>query len=391
MAKKAFEKATKENINLRAAFAGPSGSGKTYQALMLARGLLGPEGKIAVLDTENGSSKLFSNEFHFDVAIMEPPYEVKRYLTVIEMAKDEGYDCLIIDSISHAWAGEGGVLDKKSALDSQGGNSFTNWAQITPMHNALVNAILHPKYHLICTLRSKQEWVLEPNAKGKQVPRKVGMGYVQRDGLEYEFDIVFNLSMNHKATASKDRTGLFSSEFPFEITKKTGPQLKRWLSGETEEDEKPASKKKSKPTTPEHVDEKKMWTYKNVYDMARAKGWPAYQIKDTFKKEIKPGGSIEQLPPSKYELAWVAIFSCQEPDYIAVSPAQVVRLNTMASKHQVDDIELHEVANEIFGIHSFNDMGVEFYSKFTDIIQRGKYPHARDFPLRHIDKLDSQP
>jgi hypothetical protein len=231
-----FTKAERRQHKPKLALTGPSGSGKTFSALLIASGM----GKrIAVIDTENGSASLYANMdkgplrgVSFDVLEIDPPYTIQKYAEAIALAQSAKYDVLVIDSISHAWAGEGGLLAKKEALDSRGGNqnSYTNWASITKEHETFKARILAADVILICTMRSKQDYVLETNEKGKQAPKKVGMAPIQRDGMEYEFTTVFDLAMDHNAAASKDRTFMFDGQI-FKPTKKTGEEIMTWLKG----------------------------------------------------------------------------------------------------------------------------------------------------------------
>lgn len=221
-----FKKAQRKSIKLRLAITGPSGSGKTFSALMLAKGL---GKKIAVIDTENGSASLYSDKFEFDVVELTPPFTTEKYIDAINFAEKSGYDILIIDSLSHAWAGEGGLLQVKESLDQRGGNSFTNWASITKKQEAFKSSFLHSNIHIITTIRSKQEYIIEINEKGKQAPKKVGLAPVQREGIEYEFTIVFDIAMSHECVASKDRTNIFYDSI-FKITEETGSSIKKWLS-----------------------------------------------------------------------------------------------------------------------------------------------------------------
>lgn len=213
-------------------------------ALLIARGLIGATGKIAVVDTENGTAALYVNRpgiGKFDIAKMSAPFLVKKYLSAIDIAS-ERFDCLIIDSLSHAWAGEGGVLQRKEQLDMKpGSNHFTNWAKMTPEQNGLINAVLHTKIHLIATMRSKTEYVVSKNDKGKDAPQKVGLAPVQRDGFEYEFDICLEMQMDHTCTASKDRSSLFPEDRIFKPTNKTGEEIAKWLAegGETKTETMP--------------------------------------------------------------------------------------------------------------------------------------------------------
>lgn len=227
-----FKKAERTKVPLKIALTGPSGSGKTYSALLMASGM---GKKIAFIDTENGSASLYDELVDFDVLEIGPPFTIAKYQEAINAAVEAGYDVLVIDSITHAWAGEGGLMDQKNQIDARGGNSYVNWGKITPQQEKFKSSMLQAQIHLIVTMRSKQDYVLEQNDRGKAVPQKVGMAPIQREGMEYEFTTVLDIAMNHEAAVSKDRTGLFDGQM-FKITKKTGQKLVKWLSGAADED-----------------------------------------------------------------------------------------------------------------------------------------------------------
>ena len=233
-----FRKAERKKAKLRLGLVGPAGSGKTYGALLVAMGL---GGRIAMIDTENGSGDLYAGMGDYDVCTLSAPYEVQKYLAAIKDAERAGYDVLIIDSLSHAWAGEGGLLDQQGKIaDSGRGNSYTAWRQVTPLHNKLVEAMLSSSCHIIATMRAKTEYVMEENDRGKKEPRKVGMAPVQRDGMDYEFGVVFDLAANHSAQVSKDRTSLFDGRV-FQLSKDTGETLRAWLETGAEPPAPPAA------------------------------------------------------------------------------------------------------------------------------------------------------
>lgn len=221
-----IRKAERKKAKLRLGIAAPSGAGKTYSSLLLAFGL---GGKVGLIDTEHGSGDLYAHLGDYDIIGIEAPYTVAKYLQAIKAFEQAGYGTIIIDSLSHAWAGDGGLLDKQGKIaDSGKANGFAAWRTITPEHNALVEAMLRSPCHIIATMRAKQEYVLETNDKGKQQPRKVGMAPVQREGMEYEFTVMLDVDMNHVASASKDRTSLFDGRF-FKISQETGKELLAWL------------------------------------------------------------------------------------------------------------------------------------------------------------------
>jgi len=199
-----FRPATRQKVRLRMALDGVSGSGKTFTALRMATAL----GKrIAVINTESGAVEKYLGlapdgiPFQFDVCELND-FAPSKYTETILAAAVAGYDVLIIDSLSHAWAGSGGALELK---DRKGGNSFTAWKDITPMHNQMIEAILRSPCHVIVTMRSKTEYVLETNGSGKQVPVKVGMAPIQRAGMEYEFDVYCSIDSEHIMRVSKSR------------------------------------------------------------------------------------------------------------------------------------------------------------------------------------------
>lgn len=188
-----------------------------------------------VVDTENESASLYADKFEFDTIPLGPPFGSKRYEACIDAAVSGGYDVLIIDSITHQWDGEGGILRRKEELDQRpGSNSYTNWAKFTPEHTAFIESIKQAPIHIIATMRSKQDYILESNDKGKQTPRKVGMAPIQRDGFNYEFSLVFDVQMDHKAIVDKNRTGLFGDGLVDLANKKTAKAIREWLDAGTD-------------------------------------------------------------------------------------------------------------------------------------------------------------
>ena len=218
-----FKKAERKQAKLRLALAGPSGSGKTYSALLLAMGL---GGRIAVIDTEHGSASLYADLVDFDAMELHAPYSPERYIEAIVAAEQAGYDTLIIDSYSHEWTGSGGCLEQNETVAHQKfrGNTWAAWNETTPRHRKLTDKILTSSMHIICTMRSKTETV---QGEGKKI-LKLGMKSEQRDGTDYEFTVVLDLTHDgHTATASKDRTKLFDQ--PELISADTGRRLLAWL------------------------------------------------------------------------------------------------------------------------------------------------------------------
>ncbi len=224
-----FHKATKKQSFLRMALIGPSGSGKTYSSLKIAEGL---GTKIAVIDSERGSASKYAGDFEFDTLELDTDFSPNEYIKAIGQAVEHGYEVLIIDSLSHAWNDKGGVLELKDAFAAKesSNSEFSAWRKVTPMHNALVDAILRAPLHVITTLRTKTEHVIEKDERGKTVIRKIGLKPIQRDGLEYEFDVVGDLDQSNTLTITKTRcSSLFEAVIAHPDAMNVGKPLKQWL------------------------------------------------------------------------------------------------------------------------------------------------------------------
>jgi len=220
-----FKPAQRKNAKLRLAVSGPTGAGKTYGALMLAKGI---GGRIAVADTENSSAELYEDIVAFEHANLQPPYTPEKFIDAIKAAEAAGFDTLILDSITHEWSGVGGCLEIVDKLGSTTfrGNTWGAWSEVTPRHRKFIDAMLQSSINIIVTLRSKMETV-QTNNGGKKKVEKVGMKAEQREGIEYEFTTVLDLTHENLAVATKDRTRLFIEPRP--LTEADGIALKRWL------------------------------------------------------------------------------------------------------------------------------------------------------------------
>ncbi|OLE54205.1 MAG: hypothetical protein AUG51_09445 [Acidobacteria bacterium 13_1_20CM_3_53_8] len=222
-----FKPAIKKTKKLRMALMGPSGSGKTFTALTLAAELA-QGGKIALVDTERGSASLYSDRFPFDCCELET-FHPQHYIDAVNAAAQAGYSVLIIDSLSHAWSGEGGVLDQ---VNRRGGNTFTDgWGKVgTPLQNSLMKAILEAPLHVIATMRVKTEYAVEQNERGKSVPKRIGLAAVQRDGVEYEFDIIGVLDIQNTLTIEKTRMVDLAGAIINKPDRKLAQKIMGWLS-----------------------------------------------------------------------------------------------------------------------------------------------------------------
>lgn len=258
-----FSKVVRAKSKLRMALTGVSGSGKTLGALLVAYGLTGDWDKVALIDTEHERARMYANRKEYGIgefmyAPLYPPYSAERYTAFVKEAAElvGPNGVVIVDSFSHAWNNEGGVLDVKDKIASRAGmNSYTAWNEAGKVQNNLVNTILAVNCHTIVTMRSKMEYALQENERGKMQPVKLGLAPIQRDDTEYEFDIVLDIARSHIATASKDVT--FLDKYGEVITPKLGQALKSWLDEGVDLPERP---KTEQPRADQQAAEKKQET-----------------------------------------------------------------------------------------------------------------------------------
>ena len=238
--------AEKSKVTLKLALEGPSGSGKTEGALALATYIAQqmamqrgePDSwSVLVIDTENKTASLYADRYRFKVIDFVAPYTSDRYMKAMQRGITGGFDVSVVDSLSHQWEGEGSVMNRKEQYDTrEGGNSYTNWAKFSSEHTSFVEFLKRYSVHTIATMRTKTEYVLEENERGKKVPRKIGTKPIQRAEIEYEFSIVFDLDRDtHLARVSKDRTSLFGNEEALDLK---NPEVARkiwnWLNSGVE-------------------------------------------------------------------------------------------------------------------------------------------------------------
>ncbi|WP_373060195.1 AAA family ATPase [Zunongwangia sp. H14] len=217
-----LRKSERKRAKIKMALQAPAGAGKTYSALLLAKGLTkGDFENVAIIDTENGSADLYAHLGPYKVLPLDSPHSPERYIQAIEICEKEGVEVIILDSITHCWEF---LLEYHASL---AGNSFTNWNKVTPRQKAFINKILQSPCHIISTIRTKQDYVLNQK-DGKYIPEKVGLKAIQRGEIDYEFTLVFDIDIKHHALASKDRTGLFMDKPEFTLNSNTGSKILQW-------------------------------------------------------------------------------------------------------------------------------------------------------------------
>lgn len=270
-----FKKATKSQIKIRLALSGASGSGKTYSALAIAQHL---GDSIALIDTEHGSASRYADRFTFDTCELNDHHPAK-YIEAIKAAESAGYEVIIIDSLSHAWFSELELA----------GKGFDGWKNVRPLERKLIDAMIGSSSHIIATMRSKTEWIMEEytakDGKTKQAPKKIGTAPIQSSGIEYEFDLAGELDYNHILTISKSRCPELADKTFLNPGKDVADTLKAWI---------------GQPQQPQETPPWKLW--KSPED---AINWASEQLSDWDIDAIQE--EFNELSPSngKKAPAWV--------------------------------------------------------------------------------------
>lgn len=223
-----IRKSQRKQSPIKMSISGVPGSGKTYSSLLMARGLASEWNKIVIIDTENKSADLYDALGEYNVIPIEAPFTPAKYIEALKLAESEGMEVAIIDSCTHVWKGQGGLLEYNNSL----GGRYTDWAKTTPLYQQWLNTILQSPMNIICTLRKKVKHEIS-NERGKMKIIKKGLEDEIRDGFEYEVTVALTVEQNNMLDLSvvKDRTGLFKGKPDFIITEETGKMLKEWNNG----------------------------------------------------------------------------------------------------------------------------------------------------------------
>jgi len=281
-----FKKAVKTKQRLRLAIDGISGSGKTYTALAIASGM---GGSIALIDSEHGSASLYADRFEFDTMDLTS-FQIEDYVNALDEAAKAKYPIVIVDSTSHAWDALVERVDR-IARQKFGGNTFAAWAEGTPLQKKLIEALLSYPGHVIVTCRSKSEYSVDKDDKGKTKITKVGLAAVQRQGFEYEFTMAMTMDANHVGFVTKDRTSKYQDKFIEKPGKKMGGELIAWLNEGAE----------PPPPSTEELRKEAIASLSNILDSADEFGNRVFALDEKKAVGIELRKGLEEIPEEQAE------------------------------------------------------------------------------------------
>ncbi|GGG29730.1 AAA family ATPase [Chelatococcus composti] len=231
-----FAPARREQVGLLIALAGASGSGKTFSALRLARGM-SPEGKIAFIDTEARRGLHYADRFQFLHADMRPPFRPERFIEGIRAAEAAGAEVVIIDSASHEYDGEGGIMDWADELAEKGVKSPGNWKEPKLAHKKMMNALLQCRASLIFCLRADEKIEIVRGENGRTLVRPLGWVPICEKRFMYEMTASFTLTPERPGIPQFDLPHKLQDQhrhmFPAgkPISEEAGRMLAEWARG----------------------------------------------------------------------------------------------------------------------------------------------------------------
>ena len=280
----AFTKATKGKKPVRVVLGGPSGSGKTFTALTFAKYLETVTGKpTAAIDTEHYRMSLYADKFNFEVDNKEPPFDPNTLIKTIHDAEKEGYGQMIVDSSTHYYSGEGGLLEivNNAAKQKFGGNVYAGWAVGTPIQNELVDTIIRSPLHMIFCTRAKQAYE-KVEKSGRTSYEKVGMELQQRDGFEFDFDFFLMMDMDNNASVDKGMGYVTTGMYIKKPDEKTIELIMRSINENTTEEVAVPATKFIEPKTEDVIKELQATTMKKCQDLGGSKNEKLVELLGTF-------------------------------------------------------------------------------------------------------------
>jgi len=304
-----FRPALRENVGLLIGMIGPSGGGKTYSAMRLASGL--SNGKpFAVIDTESRRALHYADMFKFDHAELHAPFRPDAYAEAIKAADAAGYPVVVVDSCSHEWAGEGGILDwQEEELTRMAGDDYRKreackmaaWIRPKMSHKQMMQRLLQVKAHLILCFRAEEKTGMEKDANGKTVIVQKGWQPICEKNVPYELGMSFLLTPDHPGIGQplklqEQHRKLFDLNQP--IDEKAGQRLAEWAAGGTKAPGHGGTHMREENNAPEG----QISPDQSVYISDILSGHA-----DLKAKIVKKYGSIAKIPLAQYQpaLDWI--------------------------------------------------------------------------------------
>jgi hypothetical protein len=238
-----FRPAVREAVALLIGGIGPSGGGKTFTAMRLASGIVGKGKKFAIIDTEARRSLHYAGMFDFDMGELKPPFRPQAYAEAIKAADEAGYKAIIVDSFSHEWAGEGGILDwQEEELTRMAGEDWkrreackmASWIKPKMAHKQMVQRLLQVRANLILCFRAEEKIAMEKDSQGKMVIVPKGWQPICEKNLPYELTVSFLLTPDrpgcpHPIKLQEQHKALFPLDK--QINEESGKGISEWATG----------------------------------------------------------------------------------------------------------------------------------------------------------------
>lgn len=243
-----FKRGIREKVGLLIGLAGGTGSGKSFSAMRMASGIAGGK-PFAVIDTESRRALHYADSFAFDHAELRAPFRPDVYADAIVEADKAGYPVIVVDSMSHVWAGDGGVLDwQESEVDRMAGDDWKKreavkmaaWIKPKMSHKHMVQKLLQVRAHLILCFRAEEKIeMVKQDGKMVIVPKKslTGLsGWIPVCEKNLPFELTASILLTADAPGipkpiklQEQHRALFRLDAP--IDEESGKRIAAWAAG----------------------------------------------------------------------------------------------------------------------------------------------------------------
>lgn len=243
-----FRPAARTNTKPLIGLYGQSGCGKTYSSLLLARGFVGPNGKIAMIDTESGRGELYADVIPGGYSVMQivEPFSPKAYIAAIKAAEAANVDALVIDSVSHEWEGLGGVTDMAADKERASGKPGLHcWKEPKMEHQRFVLKLMQTPLLVIVCMRAKfkSRQVKNERTGKNEIVKDDYTTPIQAEDFIYECTVHAEIMRDHTMNVTKHSHPSLKSVFVSgkPATMEMGKQLAAWANGGANAAPKPAT------------------------------------------------------------------------------------------------------------------------------------------------------
>lgn len=198
----------RDGMKLLISLFGMSETGKTYSALKLAAGIEPDPMKRGLMDTEGGErgrAYVDAIDGGYMYGSLTPPFTPERYAEALMDFVKAGVTTLVVDSVSHVWMAEGGVLDMVEQATQK--NDLAKWEKPKRRLGKLTNKWLSCGLHLILCSRGKQPLIEGRSPDGRKILVPGPVVPIQEKSLRFDLTIMAHMLGDGRFSVEKSEGG----------------------------------------------------------------------------------------------------------------------------------------------------------------------------------------